>query len=226
MKKLIFPAILLFLLPTAPPCNADNSASKPDCVACDKSAPTADPSDSIVDQLYNVAKCTPDCCQGKPCSGDRALAARLSAIDTLGGFKTICAAKTLDCLLKSYCKSGSTTLCACDDYTKTLLALHAIQALQRIGAPASLALPEINSAVCLSDDLAGPIASAVTAIQTPAPTPKVDPATKAKLEKLIHELERAELALCHGCPCKVEEVIQHVKHEIRKLETPPAPSKP
>jgi hypothetical protein len=185
----------------------------------------ADPSDALVANLCHIACGESPCCCHAPCHQGRNLAARLTAIDSIGGFKTFAAVECLRGLLKELCCHCGKDHCCCGDLDRTLLALHAIQALSGMGSVASNALPEINGAACISDDLAAPIGSAITAITAPPQAAKpapLDPAVKAVLDKIVHQLGEAQEAVHKGDPHRIELLLKKVEKEINKIENPPA----
>jgi hypothetical protein len=217
--SILFVSTMLLISPPARCRGADagGSAAAPPSAA-------ADPSDPIVSSLCHIA-CgdLPCCCHGVGHPGHD-IAARLNAIDCIGGFKTYAAVKCLRGLLCELCAQCGKEHCGCADLDRTLLALHAIQALGNIGAIASPALPEMSAAACISSDLGTAIQTASTTIQKPpaatAPPKTVDAATKAALDKAIGQLKHAREALHHQDLPWADELIGKLLDELKKLETP------
>jgi hypothetical protein len=164
-----------------------------------------DPTDPTVAVLCHIACGDLPChCHGVAHKG-QSLAARLNAIDGLGGLKSPAAIQCLRdllCELNAQCCKEKEH-CGCGDFDRTMLALHAIQALGGIGANALSALPEIGNAICISPDLATVISNAQSLIKptpaasTPAPATTPSPTfhdVAQDLKKGIDDLVAAEKA--------------------------------
>jgi hypothetical protein len=195
-----------------------------------------DPTDPTVAVLCHIA------CGDLPCHchgvahKEQSLAARLNAIDGLGGLKSPAAIQCLRdllCELNAQCCKQKEH-CGCADFDRTMLALHAIQALGGIGANALSALPEIVNAICISPDLATVIANAQGAIKpaqaasSPAPAATTTPAPT--LDQVVQDLGKAHDDLAavaksldpgnpHWHELKaMKDELENMKHELKRLE--------
>ncbi len=175
MRGLIFLALSISLCSTLSLCNGADGSGGGDAPASATTGLKPDPNDTTVASLCHIA-CgdLPCCCHGIAHKG-QSIAARLSAIDAIGSLNSPAAIQCLRDLLRklaAQCDEDSKEHCGCAHFDRTMLALHAIQALTVIGSAASGAQPEISAAICINPDLANAIAYANSVIKPAAPAPK------------------------------------------------------
>jgi hypothetical protein len=215
MRGLFSLALLISLFAGVCPCNgavktpaggqAPPAADPASAAAADPATPITGPIDQTILECYKLASGESPCCCPKmphcpncppkhakmhhPCMQKPSLAARLSAIDSIGGSNSAVAVIYLRGLLKEQC-------CGCANVETILVALHVVEALGKLGPKAASALPELDCAAGISSDLAVAIYNAKKAIQKqPKHTSKVKQKTQPAASTAPSGLDEVATAL-------------------------------